>query len=376
MLFTQKSIVPAAGISAAACLARLVSRSPESESATTVLARVIVPIVAGIAVVWGMSSALFAMAGAVNYFWHSTWYQLWIWPVRSNRWEHLRPTLAGDLTVWIAALVEICVVLRNWSKSETWQEQRGAAAVVAAVCLMSLVFVKATYPQFYLLWMPLLAVLAATRIVAVCERVSERRLVIAPIAVGACLLVVDSVLWRRANFAGFGGALPRLTDVESANVLVMLALAAVMVAIVVAAAREHRTAAALLVAGSGMGYGVLRDIDRALWSNRDQVAAIEAVNRQVPREGRVLDGFTGYGVLRPHEWYYWWINEYSLALVPDEELRTGLLSRLQQNPPAAVLFDRNLTQLPDNVRDWIHENYRAAEPAVLWLPRSTKSVDE
>lgn len=376
MLFTQKSIVPAAGIAAAACLARLVSRSPESESAVTVLARVIVPIAAGIAVVWGMTSALFATAGAVNDFWRSTWYQLWIWPVRSNRWEHLRPTLAGELTVWVAAIVEICVVLRQWSKSETWQQQRGAAAIVASVCILSLGFVKATYPQYYLLWMPLLAALAASRIVAVCDRVAESHSVVPIIVAGECLVVAQSILWRRACFSGIGGALPHLTEAESANAPVLLALAAAMVAIALAAARRRSTAAVLLAAGSGMGYGALRDIDTALWSNRGQVASIEAVNRQVPPDGRILDGFTGYGVLRPHEWYYWWINEYSLSLVPDRELRTGLLAQLQQNPPAAVLFDQNLERLPENVLDWIHANYQPAQPDILWMPRAVKAGDE
>ena len=375
MLFTQKSIVPAAGIAVAACLARLISRSREAESAATVLSRVIVPLTAGVAIVWGLTSALFAMAGAVDDFWYSSWYQLWIWPVRSNRWEHLRPTLAGDFMVWIAAIAEIAVVLRKWPISETWQQQRGAAAVVAATCVISLGFVKATYPQFYLLWMPLMAALAATRIVAVCREMAERGIRMVPIATGACIVSFQVNLLGRAVNSGTQGALPRLTAVESADPLVLLSLGTALVAIAVTAARRQWTATVLLVAGSGMGYGVLRDIDTVLWSNRDQVAVIDAVDRQVPVDGRILDGFTGYGVLRPHEWYYWWVNDYSLALVPDEELRTGLLARLKKDPPAAVLFDRNLGRLPENVLDWIRENYRPADPAVLWLPRAGNADD-
>ena len=372
MLFTQKSIVPAAAIAAAACLARLLTRSREMENAATVLARVTVPIAAGVAIIWGIASALFATAGAVHDFWYSTWYQLWIWPVHSNRWENLRPALAGDLTVWVAAIVEICVVLRQWRRGETWQQQRGAAAIVAAACILSLGFVKATYPQFYLLWMPLLAALAASRIVAICERVPQLRHFIALIALGECLVAAESVLWRRACFAGPAGALPHLAQTESANVLVLLVVAATMLALLVAAARRQWTHVVILIAGSGMGYGTLRDIDRALWPNHVQIAAIEAVNRQVPPEGRVLDGFTGYGVLRPHAWYYWWVNEYSLALVPEEELRTGLLARLQPNPPAAVLFDRNLERLPKDVLDWIRANYQPTDLDVLWLPKARR----
>jgi hypothetical protein len=376
LLFTQKSIVPAAGITAAACLARLVSRSPESESALTVLARVVVPIAAGIAVIWGITSALFAKAGAINDFWYSTWYQLWIWPVHSNRWEHLRPTLAGDLTVWVAAIVEMCLVLREWRKSETWQQQRGAAALVALVCVMSLGFVKATYPQFYLLWMPLLAALAANLIIAVFDRTPSSRDMIAALAFALLLCLGEVFLWERAIIQGENGALPHLTSVVPVVVLVFAGCGLSLALVAVSSIRKVWPRFIVICAGIGMGYGVLRDIDTALWSNRNQVAAIDAVNRQVPVDGRVLDGFTGYGVLRPHAWYYWWINEYSLALVPEDELRTGLLVRLQKDPPAAVLFDQNLERLPENVQEWIRENYQPADPAVLWLRRPPPEINE
>jgi hypothetical protein len=103
------------------------------------------------------------------------------------------------------------------------------------------------------------------------------------------------------------------------------------------------------------------------------VAAIEAVNRHVPPDGRVLDGFTGYGALRPHAWNYWWINEYSLALIPEQDRETGLLSVLEDAPPAAVLLDTNLELLPPRVIDWIQTRYEPSDPAVLWLPRDRRS---
>src|SRR5207248_2112456 len=126
-------------------------------------------------------------------------------------------------------------------------------------------------------------------------------------------------LWRRAFWAGFSGPLPRLAELDAANAAVPLALAAALVAVAAVARWGRLEAAVLLVAGLGMGYGILRDVDLVFWSNREQVAAIEAVNRQIPPDRRVLDGFTGYGALRPHAWYFWWINEYSLALIAEND---------------------------------------------------------
>src|SRR5205807_180354 len=120
----------------------------------------------------------------------------------------------------------------RYSSSETWKEQAGVVAIIAAVCIVSLAFVKATYAQYYLLWMPFLAVLAARRLIVLSERVGERRM-----------------------FSFF------------------------------------------IIAAVGMSYGAWRNVQTACWSNAEQVTAIEAVNRHVPPDGRVLDGFTGYGAL-------------------------------------------------------------------------------
>ena len=373
LLFTQKSVVPAVGIGAAAILSRLLTRDRSIESVATVVARVVVPIVAGAVAMWGMASLLFATAGAMGDFWYSTWYQLWIWPIRSSRWEHLRPTLAGELTVWFAAVMEIGFVAREWRQRETWGHQRGAAAVISTVCIVSLPFVKATYPQFFLLWMPFLAALAARRVADWSLRPATMIRFGTAIFVAVILCAGEIFLCRRAASAGLAGSLPHLAGAEAANAAVLIVLAVAMCFIVTAAWRRKWSAVALTVCGLGMTYSVLRDIEMALWPNREQVAAIDAVNRQIPVEGRVLDGFTGLAALRQHAWYYWWINEYSLALVPEQERAAGLLERLERNPPAGILLDRNVELLPPEVVGWIRARYEPVEPKPLWLRRSGRN---
>jgi 4-amino-4-deoxy-L-arabinose transferase-like glycosyltransferase len=252
MLFTQKSIVPAAGIALAACLARLVTRDPQSESTGTILARVIVPVAAGIALIWGVAALVFATAGAAGNFWYSTWYQLWIWPVRSSRWEYLRPTLAGDFTVWVAALIEIGSLLKRFRASETWKDQAGVIAVTAAVCILSLTFVKATYAQYYLLWMPLLAVLAARELVVCNDRASERRATISLIIAGEVLILIGVPFWRRLSLVGLDSVFSHLAKQFTGSLPVLLILAAVVLVVALMARRGKFETAVLLVAAVGM----------------------------------------------------------------------------------------------------------------------------
>jgi len=118
-----------------------------------------------------------------------------------------------------------------------------------------------------------------------------------------------------------------------------------------------------------LGYGVCRQLDQLTWSNTGQVAAIGQLQQQVPPGGRVLDGFTGWGALRPHAYRIWWLNEFSLGLVPAADLERELLELFDRDPPEAVLDDESLQRLPRSVRRRIEADYEPVEPAPLRLRR-------
>ena len=106
------------------------------------------------------------------------------------------------------------------------------------------------------------------------------------------------------------------------------------------------------------------------WSNAAQVQAIEQLQAQVSPGGRILDGFTGWGALRPHAYRIWWLNEFSMGLIPPPELERELLELFDQHAPDAVLDDENLRRLPRSLRDRIEAEYEPVEPAPLRVRRS------
>jgi hypothetical protein len=389
LLFTQKSLIPIAGIGFAACGVPLLDPPRARAAGIRSAIQAGFVMVAGIVSVWGLATLLFARAGGATNFWYSTWYQLWIWPVRSSRWEYLRSTLIGDLTVWLFAAIETLGVAASWWRRrelnqrtearppdsvDSTENVRFQIAILAGFCVASLPFVKATYPQFYLLWMPYLAVLAASRLAIVAAEIprSNRSGLIAFVSV--LLAVVQSALWWRAFDLGPDGALPRVTALPSANFAILPGLGMLTGAAAVLAIKRRWGCAGMIICLLGMNYGLLRNLDYALWSNRGQVAAIEAVQQQIGPDEKVLDGFTGLAALRPHAWYYWWINPYSLALVSQHERETALREHLEVNPPAAVLFDQNVELLPQSVVAWIRENYEPAQPPRLWKPKAKSKL--
>lgn len=365
-LFTQKSIVPVAGLALAGVAREFRDSAPRRS--------LMILICMGLsgAALWGVALGLFAAAGAGHDFIHSTIVRLQTWPLRSHRWEQLRPTLVADFTVWFAAAAELVFVVRQRDGRDDGSLDRIQTAIAVLVSVLALTWVKATYAQFYLLWFPLLTALAARRLVEWSRWTGDAWVYRAAWLAGWLLVAGQLVLCVRALNQGYEGSLTHLQrPLQSTSVASQLLPAVVLLlgGIALSGFAKYRNWPALvgLLAAIGMVHGILRDIDSALWSNRDQVDAVAALHVQVAPDETVLDGFTGYGALRPHAWYYWWINDYSLALMTDAQRGPKLLEHLQSAPPAAVLLDHDLERLPEAVTDWIRDHYDPVEPWPIYL---------
>ncbi len=369
-LFTQKSIVPAAGM----VLWMLID---SLESGRGKLLKQIFLFAAGGALPWLLTIAAFATHGAANDLLYSTVYRLWAWPLHSHKWSHLRPTLAADLTIWTAALLEILCLPVALFRSRRQQENSAGTIVPAgwvgpvvatAWCIFSLVWVKAAYAQFYLLWFPWLALLAARRLMQVVEHASLRWLLVWVAPTALVLAMLQQQLWLRAELLGDDGALPWLSQsMTPATYPVAWAFLLLFAGAVFAASQGRRGAAVTCLSLLGMVYSLFRLVDAYAWPNYVQVATMHEIHKSVKADGRVFDGFTGLGALRQHSLYWWWINDYSWQMMPETE-RAGILESLKKMPPGAVLFDAELRRLPEPVKDWIESRYRPTGLGALWLP--------
>ncbi|MCY2963828.1 MAG: hypothetical protein NT069_09315, partial [Planctomycetota bacterium] len=152
--------------------------------------------------------------------------------------------------------------------------------------------------------------------------------------------------------------------------VIAIAVIWVMVAFGIAVWSRGITARRSIAAvGLGLGYLIARDFDSACWSNAAQRVAIDELHARVRVDQTVLDGFTGLAALRPHAYYTWWLNEFSLGLIPEERLETDLRELLESRPPAGILYDENLRRLPASIREQIERDYQPTSPVPLWIQR-------
>jgi hypothetical protein len=373
-LFTQKAIVPAAAMTLAQVVVSY--RGPQTacgfawDSSKTTIRHSVLMVLGG-ATAWLIAIGLFYSAGAADAFLQATVYQLWRWPVRQSPLTALRPTILADLPLWLGAAMAIVASIRNGrattahaDAAETPLYGRSVLSLAVLFCFVCGLFVKAAYAQYYLLWFPLAAVVAADSLVRCGSGAMTLRQRPTFFGVLASLVAFEAALAAHAVYHGTNGSLPHLLDRFSAIGVGMSA--AVFVATVATAAgvcilRSRRAGAVLCLAALGLGYAGLRNLDALGWSNRSQVAALATVDRLVGPDETVFDGFTGLGAFRRHAYYYWWLNPYSLSLMGAESQERGLLASLQRSPPKLICVDENVKKLPD-VMAWINEKYDPIEP--------------
>ena len=137
---------------------------------------------AAVAAAWLAAAGLFWTVGAAGAFLDATLVQLWRWPVRQNPFATLRPTLAADLTLWLATAAAIAATvsplvrpLQPLSAAPSGRQAGEATALSLSVliCFVVGLLIKAAYAQYYLLWLPLAAVVAANWLVRWTKMVSN-----------------------------------------------------------------------------------------------------------------------------------------------------------------------------------------------------------
>src|SRR5260221_1077574 len=200
------------------------------------------------------------------------------------------------------------------------------------------------YEQSFLTLLPLLALLAADFLVVTTS--ADRRTAIGRLGLAA-VLAVWCTRYSVPVMAHFGWLVP-LTAVAGLGAYVVFYLKAMA-----------EPAVAEMVAFLGVyPLAELRSELRA--TNSAQLQAIRAVYAHSTPTDTFLDGFTGYGVFRPHASRFWFLHrEMQAMMTPAEremilrDMESGLMS------PRMIGFDRSLRSLSPELNQYIATHYES-----------------
>ncbi len=365
-LFTQKGIVPVVSLAVTLVVVRLVQGCRDAR----VTWRPFLGIGLGGAILWALLAIVFAALGSLNEMFAGTVLHLARLPIQSARWEHLRPAISADFALWIAGGWYLTVVTRDLAHRKIEALPLVVMGTLAG-SLLSLVWVKAVYPQYVLLWLPLLTIAAASGLDRIREN-ANRGWALAILGIGLltcgleCKLLFDGLQGTQVSALSHLRSLWNYWNLPASSILILpigLFVGSLCPFKSTNCARWSIFPLAIL----GMNYAIARDANSWLWSNRSQVVLIERVNSLVSMDETVLDGFAGYGALRPHANYFWWINRYSLALMSAED-KAQLLRNFRDHPPAVVLYDRELRSWPA-IRPLVEGTLWPTPEPPIWIRR-------
>jgi hypothetical protein len=108
------------------------------------------------------------------------------------------------------------------------------------------------------------------------------------------------------------------------------------------------------------------------WSNAEDLKEIRYVAEQTTPNDTVLDGWSGRGVFRPHAWFFFFLHNEVRAMLTEAEIR-DLVSGLRDGriSPKLVVFDAALQNLAPELAGVLAQHYQPAGVGQIWRRRKT-----
>jgi hypothetical protein len=289
----------------------------------------------------------FYQQGALEPFFQLTIVAPIQWQTREPILRYMVNQLASGAVFWSAGvagwLLVVSDILRRQNRSVGVATIAGGALTHA----LGLLHVPAAFHQYYLPLSPLVALLAAhaLAVIATWRRSTVPRTAIMMAVVAALTVTVTALALR------------------SLDMFLSLAWIPVMVALLVLSAVlclfGYRRAGALMVLTVSAVGAISYHAIQFQWSHENHTRRIEQLMQATDPDDAFFDGFSGYGALRPHAFYVFWINHHSWPMIPMEQKRDGIVQALQNPRTRVVLHDENLVVfLPREARQVLDQYFK------------------
>ena len=86
----------------------------------------------------------------------------------------------------------------------------------------------------------------------------------------------------------------------------------------------------------------------------------------------IIDGFHGSGVFRNHTYYYFFVHVGVRMMMTEKELSTDIVSAMREKQPKIVVYDGDLQNTSEAVRQYVKEHYAPTGVGDLYILKSDK----
>lgn len=228
--------------------------------------------------------------------------------------------------------------------------------------IVGLFLIPVPHRQYYLTFLPLLAVLAGNLLIYLLDAYAT----LTPQRRHRSLLteaVFLAVLTAGALWYTFSVAISQTPSSEVYSAVWPLALVAAAMFLL----RGFRDLALALVLIAASLYPLQQTRHAFTRHNTATLHQLRYVLEHTTRTDTIMDGWSGLGVFRPHAYFYWFLHGDILALLSDEDL-ARLLADLQSAriAPKLIVLDRDLRRLPEETTMFFLQHYEPVGVGSIW----------
>jgi 4-amino-4-deoxy-L-arabinose transferase-like glycosyltransferase len=242
------------------------------------------------------------------------------------------------------------------------REEITKGGFITVLCTYMLIFglfiMPVPYRQYYQLFLPLLAIycgmffneIAKVDFPGLISCVKRRKVSI--------LSCVDTFITLILLSVGLFYAL-RLSKpavLNSKNLYLILWLSLLVFAATAFAFNKGKYAAMFISMGI-IAYPLNQTLAQLSQRNDAQLASVKHIMEITSPEDTVLGGWSGFGFLRQHAYYYFFLHGEMRAMLTDKEKSDDIIDNLERKRTKAVIYDGAIKAMPQKFQDYIKTHY-------------------
>ena len=273
------------------------------------------------------------------------------WKVRFSPSVFLIPSFKQNTFFWTLGIMGLLLATIDLHNKDERLKGSFTMLLSAYALLIGLFLIPVPYKEYYVMVLPLLAIYCAyTLKIIISFSISEK-----PIIKWNLIRFIISVLT-------FIIALCYMLDFIQPSLLnskiAYEIICGILVILIILTLLKGKRNIALLLASIGIIIFPLQQIyHQTERSNTGQLEDIKFIMNNTTPDDTVLDGWSGFGVFRPHAYYYHFLHNEVRAMLSNDDLADNLISALKEKRTKVIIYDGSVKALPQQVQNYITQNY-------------------
>lgn len=324
----------------------------------------------GISIPIALTCLFFLVHGALWQFIYCNFIMNSQWKVRFSPKGYINQVVNQNPFLPVMGLAGLLVSIVLMFK----KEEASKGIYIPVFCTLSVIvglfIMPVPYRQYYQLFLPLLAIYSAFILDNIMKiKINKNRIFALILTILIILLIIGGLIYTlkmsKPSMNNLNNLL-KFIHLKPMILYIILGTALTISAIIMLIFRK-RNYAIMLVAVAIVIYPLDQMINQFSQRNDGQIAYIQYILDNTTPSEAVLDGWSGYGFLRPHAYYYYFLHGEMRAMLNEKQLTDDLIKSVEERNTKIIIFDGDMRTLPQKTQDYITTNYVHTQMGDLYI---------